>query len=183
MTHQRQPHRHDPRLHQRGHQMRAERRPKADPPAHPARPLPTGAADRAPSAATLYRRATSMTETPSGHFQHRPVPLLHRNRTDDLRITRRITAVHGRPDGHTCPARAASRYARVRGSPGSLLANPLARSARDHPPVAHPPGRVAPGSAPAEPHARRVRRRRLRVGFYTCAFVAAGLVAGLPASA
>jgi hypothetical protein len=28
--------------------------------------------------ATLYRRATSMTETPSGHFQHRPVPLLHR---------------------------------------------------------------------------------------------------------
>src|SRR5690348_1345475 len=53
-------------------------------------------------------------------------------RTDDLRITRRLTAVHGRPDGHTCPARPASRYARVRGSPGSLLATTLAWSARDH---------------------------------------------------
>ena len=50
-----------------------------------------------------------------------------RNRTDDLRITRRIRAVHGRPGGHTCLL-AASRSARVRGSPGPLLANPLARS-------------------------------------------------------
>src|SRR5437868_9654258 len=56
----------------------------------------------------------------------------YRNRTDDQRITRRIRAVHGRPDGHTCPARAASRSARVRGSPGPLLANPLAQSVRDH---------------------------------------------------
>ena len=37
-----------------------------------------------------------------------------------LRITRRIRAVHSCPDGHTCPARAASRSARVRGSPGTV---------------------------------------------------------------
>jgi hypothetical protein len=85
MTRQRQPHRHDPRLHQRGHQMRAERRPKADPPARPARP-------RLP-----------------GHFQHRPVPLLHRTqphqRTRLPPAKRPARRKPGNQDGvsRTCP--------------------------------------------------------------------------------
>ena len=105
----------------------------------------------------------------------------YRNRTDGLRITRRIRAVHGRPGGHTCLL-AASRSARVRGSPGPLLANPLAQPVRDHRPGASPspaaPRRVGPYW---RPHARRVRGRQLRVGFPICAFPAAGLVSGLPA--
>ena len=51
-----------------------------------------------------------------------------RNRTGDLRITRRIRAVHGRPAGQSIPACAASRSADVQNDPGPLLANPLARS-------------------------------------------------------
>ena len=78
-THQRQPHRHDPWLHQRGHQIwaRRGRRPIRQPaqpvlcipaqptvhrlPRHPIAPGHLGDRDAFP-----------------GHFQHRPVPLLHR---------------------------------------------------------------------------------------------------------
>jgi len=49
------------------------------------------------------------------------------NRTDDLRIARSILAVHGCPGSHVCPARLASRSARVHDGPGSSLANPLAQ--------------------------------------------------------
>jgi hypothetical protein len=69
----------------------------------------------------------------------------YRNRTDDLRITRRIRVVHGCPGSHVCPARLASQSARVRDGPGSLLANPLARSIRAAAPTAAHPGRTAPG--------------------------------------
>jgi hypothetical protein len=79
----------------------------------------------------------------------------YRNRTDDLRITRRITVVHGCPGGHACPARLAPQSARVRDGPGSLLANPLARSVRAVAPTTPYPGRAAPGRPPG-PHARRV---------------------------
>jgi hypothetical protein len=54
----------------------------------------------------------------------------YRNRTDDLRITRRTRAIHGHPGSHINPAGAAPRSAGVRSRPGPLLANPLARSAR-----------------------------------------------------
>ena len=50
-----------------------------------------------------------------------------RNRTDDLRITRRIQAVHRSPPGHNGPARVGSRSSQVQGRPGSLL--PLAQTA------------------------------------------------------
>ena len=72
----------------------------------------------------------------------------YRNRTDDLRITRRITAIHGCPRSHVCPARPASQSARVRDGPGSLLANSLARSIRAAAPMAAHPGRTAPGRPP-----------------------------------
>jgi hypothetical protein len=55
----------------------------------------------------------------------------YRNRTDDLRITRRMRAVHGHPAGHSSPVRRGSRSAHVRDHPGLLLANALARAAGD----------------------------------------------------
>ena len=85
----------------------------------------------------------------------------YRNRTDDLRITRRIRVVHGCPRNHVCPARVASQSARVRDGPGSLLANPLARSIRAAAPTAAHPGRTAPDRPPG-PHARRLCGRRCR---------------------
>src|SRR5262249_29236984 len=51
----------------------------------------------------------------------------YRNRTDDLRITRRIPTVHHRPVGHSRPAREAPRSAHVQGHAELLLADPLAR--------------------------------------------------------
>jgi hypothetical protein len=66
----------------------------------------------------------------------------YRNRTDDLRITRRITGVHDCPGSHVCHARVAFQSARVRDRPGSLLANPLAWSIRA----------VAPDGCPSWPH-------------------------------
>jgi hypothetical protein len=103
------------------------------------------------------------------------------NRTDDLRITRRIRTVRGRPDDHACLARAASRPARVRCSPGPLLANPLAQSVRDH-------------SSSTSPSRRRRARSALRgrtpggraaddyvSAFHLRASQGAGLVSGLPA--
>jgi hypothetical protein len=63
-----------------------------------------------------------------------------RNRTDDLRITRRMRVVHGRPVSHSAPARRGSRSEHVRDHPGLLLANALARTAgvssgRGRPPI------------------------------------------------
>jgi hypothetical protein len=81
----------------------------------------------------------------------------YRNRTDDLRITRRIRAVHGCPDGHTYPARAASCSARVRGSPGPLLANPLAQPIPGRLrllPILAAPRRVGPAGAARPARAR-----------------------------
>lgn len=52
----------------------------------------------------------------------------YRNRTDDLRITRRIRVVHSCPLHGSCPAHRDSRSTQVRGRPGLLLADPLARS-------------------------------------------------------
>jgi hypothetical protein len=52
----------------------------------------------------------------------------YRNRTDDLRITRRIQAVHRCPQDHSCPDRRGAHSSQVQGRPGSLLADPLARS-------------------------------------------------------
>ena len=72
----------------------------------------------------------------------------YRNRIDDLRITRRITVVQGCPGSHVCPARLASQSVRVRDDPGSLLANPLARSIRTAAPTAAHPDRTAPGRPP-----------------------------------
>jgi hypothetical protein len=71
----------------------------------------------------------------------------YRNRTDDLRITRRITAVHSCSDDHTCPARATPQSSCVRGCPRPLLANPLARLIPAAAPTAPHPGRA--GSAPS----------------------------------
>jgi hypothetical protein len=51
-----------------------------------------------------------------------------RNRTGDLRITRSVRAVQSRPPDHFYPARRTPHSSQVRGRPGSLLANPLARS-------------------------------------------------------
>jgi hypothetical protein len=51
----------------------------------------------------------------------------YRNRTDDLRITRRIPTVHHRPVGHSRPAREAPRSAHVQSHAELLLADPLAR--------------------------------------------------------
>jgi hypothetical protein len=62
----------------------------------------------------------------------------YRNRTDDLRITRRIQAVHRSPPGHSSPAREGARSSRVQGRPGSLLASPLARTAGGSA-LLHPP--------------------------------------------
>ena len=73
------------------------------------------------------RRAT---ETPgSGRF---PSGAAYRNRTDDLRITRRIRGVQCRPPGYSCPARRISRSGRVHGHPGLPLANLLARQVGRH---------------------------------------------------
>jgi hypothetical protein len=72
----------------------------------------------------------------------------YRNRTDDLRITRRIRVVHSCPDGHTCPARAASQSPFVRSGPGPLLANPLAPPISAAAPTAPHPGRAALGRPP-----------------------------------
>jgi hypothetical protein len=82
----------------------------------------------------------------------------YRNRTDDLRITRRTRAIHGHPGSHINPAGAAPRSAGVRSRPGPLLANPLARSAR---PLLRF-WRVAAlrRVGPLGPHARRVRGQR-----------------------
>jgi hypothetical protein len=82
----------------------------------------------------------------------------YRNRTDDLRITRRIRAVHGCPDCHICPARLAAHSTCVRDSPGSLLANPLARSVSQAPLLwlSILAGGGGGGALPG-PHARRVR--------------------------
>jgi hypothetical protein len=52
----------------------------------------------------------------------------HRNRTDDLRITRRITAVQHGPPVCVCPLNRLSPSSGIHGDPASLLANPLARS-------------------------------------------------------
>jgi hypothetical protein len=83
----------------------------------------------------------------------------YRNRTDDLRITRRIRAVHGYPDSHIRPVRLASQSTCVRAGPGSLLANPLAGSVpgrqSDGPHLGHAAQRGRPCWAL---HARRVRR-------------------------
>src|SRR6266699_2869099 len=80
----------------------------------------------------------------------------YRNRTDDLRITRRVRAIHRCPDGHTCPARAASQSPCVHSGPGPLLANPLAPPIPAAAPTALHPGRAAPGRPLSGPHARRV---------------------------
>ena len=50
----------------------------------------------------------------------------YRNRTDDLRITRRIQAVHRSPPSHYSPARWGACSSQIQGRPGSLLASPLA---------------------------------------------------------
>ena len=74
------PHRRDPRLHQRGHLMRARRRPRR-PVRQPPSPSPAYLRSRPCTVCrtTSYWRATSVTEMPSqGHFQHGPVPLLYR---------------------------------------------------------------------------------------------------------
>ena len=83
----------------------------------------------------------------------------YRNRTDDLRITRRITVVHGCPGSHVCPARLASQSARVRDSPGSLLANPLAQSIPAAAPDDSRPGSAAPGQPRRAARPARVRPR------------------------
>jgi hypothetical protein len=97
------------------------------------------------------------TETPGRRSF--PGGAAYRNRTDDLRITRRIRAVHGCPGSRICPARLAPHSIGVRGCPGPLLADPLALSIPAVAPMALHPGRAAPGR-PAGPHARRVRGRR-----------------------
>jgi hypothetical protein len=77
-----------------------------------------------------------------------------RNRTGDLRITRRTRRVHRCPVSHRRPARAAFRSNNVQADPGSLLADTLA----PHAPLAGCTGRVATGR-PQGPHARHVRGR------------------------
>jgi hypothetical protein len=67
----------------------------------------------------------------------------YRNRTDDLRITRRTSGVHRRPVSHNRPARAASRSEHVQADPGSLLADALAMPALDQSALAAP-RRVGP---------------------------------------
>jgi hypothetical protein len=75
------------------------------------------------------------TETPKG-WKRTKMPgrwwclsgAAYRNRTDDLRITRRIRPVHRRPPSHSWPVRRPPRSARVQARPSPLLADPLARS-------------------------------------------------------
>ena len=81
----------------------------------------------------------------------------YRNRSDDLRITRRIRVVHGRPGGHICSARLACQSARVRGGPGPLLANSLARLILVAASTALHPGRAEPGRPPRAARPARVR--------------------------
>jgi len=81
----------------------------------------------------------------------------YRNRTDDLRITRRIRTVHGCPGSHICPARLASQSTCVRAGPGSLLANPLAGSVPGRRSDGPPSWPRRAGSALLGPHARGVR--------------------------
>ena len=78
----------------------------------------------------------------------------YRNRTDDLRITRRTRGVHRRPPGHMRPGRTCSRSERVQADPESLLADALAMPAHDQSAPAAP-RRVGPRG----PHALRVRGR------------------------
>ena len=74
------PHRHDPRLHQRGHLMRARCRPwrPVRQPAQPVLGIPAQPpVHRLPDNAVPpghLRDGDALLE----HFQHRPVPLLHR---------------------------------------------------------------------------------------------------------
>ena len=79
----------------------------------------------------------------------------YRNRTDDLRITRRTRGVHGCPGSHNRPARAASRSGHVQADPGPLLADALALLISCQGVLAAP-RRVSPPG----PHARRVRGRK-----------------------
>ena len=79
----------------------------------------------------------------------------YRNRTDDLRITRRTRSVHGCPGSHNRPARAASRSGHVQADPGPLLADALALLISCQGVLAAP-RRVGPPG----PHARRVRGRK-----------------------
>jgi hypothetical protein len=58
-----------------------------------------------------------------------PIGAAYRNRTDDLRITRRIRAVQRRPTGRSCPAHRAPQSACVQCHPELLLADALARTA------------------------------------------------------
>src|SRR5262249_28415352 len=51
----------------------------------------------------------------------------YRNRTDDLRITKRIGVVRRRPLGHSRPAHQAPGFIPVHGHPAWLLADLLAR--------------------------------------------------------
>ena len=74
----------------------------------------------------------------------------YRNRTDDLRITRRIPPVQRRPRSHSSPVRLPPRSTRVPACPWPLLADPLARSN----------GRCHPSATTASPH--RVGRRATR---------------------
>ena len=59
----------------------------------------------------------------------------YRNRTDDLRITRRIGVVRRCPLGRCTSACRVPRSAQVQGHPGWLLADPLARSTDSSPVV------------------------------------------------
>ena len=106
-------------------------------------------------------RSTDLVRDHSGARKYAPYLQIcraaYRNRTDDLRITRRIRAVHGCLDGHTYPARAASCSARVRGSPGPLLANPLAQPIPGRLrllPILAAPRRVGPAGAARPARAR-----------------------------
>jgi hypothetical protein len=85
-----------------------------------------------------------------------------RNRTGDLRITRRMRAIQGRPGSHIDPAGAAHRSAVVRPRPGLLLADPLARSTQ--PLLRFWNVATLRRVGPPGPHARRVRGRRCYSG-------------------
>jgi hypothetical protein len=159
MTHQRQPHRHDPRLHQRGHLMLAERRPKAGPTSPPSPSSAYRRSDRAPSAAPPVLAATSVTETPSSGTSStagtaalpHPTPPAHPGT--------------GTASADCHPGNQSQDIQHLPDSIGKAVAVGLGKQL----------------AAPSRPCWGRTRGRRSRVEFPPAPSRAAGLVSGLPA--
>jgi hypothetical protein len=111
------------------------------------RPPPGKGGHSADPQASWGHRKNNLLRSENGpHRNVIPLGAAYRNRTDDLRITRRIRAVHGCPGGHTRPGRRGSCSRLIQADPGLLLADALALSARRSGRLARrdgrPPGRT-----------------------------------------